>query len=39
MAQDYDDCLDTAFAKVVDAAFDYGFVSEREERLERAHAL
>jgi hypothetical protein len=38
MAQDHNDCSHTARAEVIDAAFDDGFVSEREQRLEGAHA-
>ena len=38
MAQDHDNCFHTALAQVIDAAFDDGFVSEREQRLEGAHA-
>jgi hypothetical protein len=39
MADDHDDVVDATFTKIVDAAFDDGFVSEGEKGLERAHAL
>jgi hypothetical protein len=38
MADDHDDVVDATFAKIVDAAFDDGFVSEGEKGLEGAHA-
>jgi hypothetical protein len=38
MTQDYDNRFDTAFAKIVDTAFDNGFVCERQEGLRGAHA-
>src|SRR5678815_3468653 len=37
MSHDDHDLFNATFAQVVDAAFDDGFVSEREQRLERAH--
>ena len=39
MAQDHDDVFNATFAKVIDAGFDNGFLSEGEEGLERAHAF
>jgi hypothetical protein len=39
MAQHHNDRLNAAVAKIVDTAFDNGFVSEWKERLKRAHAL
>ena len=38
MAEDDDDRFNSAVLKVVDAAFDNGFVAERQERLESSHA-
>jgi hypothetical protein len=38
MTEDDDDSVDTTFAKVVDTAFDDGFVSERKKGFECAHA-
>ena len=38
MTQNDDDRFNTTFSKVVDAAFDHGFVSERKQRFEGSHA-
>lgn len=39
VAQHHDDGLNAACAKVIDAAFNNCFVSERKKRLKRSHAL
>jgi hypothetical protein len=38
MAHDHDDRFHATLTQIVKTAFDNGFVSEREQRLERSHA-